>query len=227
MTPTTPTPALADYTDPAIACSDCGLTFGESRLLGHLKLGKIVLTGPSPQIAEVAELPPLPEPYAEIPTNSNRIADVFTIEQMQSYARDAIAASRRATPRDVCAEMRALCSACGGTGDVVSLDGEWRGTCDCEASRAPASAGQAKGSIPKRAWSKEAEMMESWANLDAGQAGQVTKCWSCQKPYTANERSEADGHCPHCGVEIDLDDSDFATERAAAPAEQPSTQVKP
>lgn len=41
---------------------------------------------------------------------------------------------------DTCAEMRALCSACGGTGDVHGLDGEWRGSCDCEASawsRAP------------------------------------------------------------------------------------------
>lgn len=35
---------------------------------------------------------------------------------------------------DTCAEMRALCSACGGTGDVHGLDGEWRGACDCEAS---------------------------------------------------------------------------------------------
>lgn len=41
-----------------------------------------------------------------------------------------------ASKGDVCAQMRALCSACGGTGDVVSIDGEWRGTCNCEASRA-------------------------------------------------------------------------------------------
>lgn len=32
---------------------------------------------------------------------------------------------------DTCAEMRALCSAYGGTGDVHSLDGEWRGQCTC------------------------------------------------------------------------------------------------
>ncbi len=37
--------------------------------------------------------------------------------------------------KDVCAEMRALCSACGGTGDVHGLDGEWRGECDCQASQ--------------------------------------------------------------------------------------------
>lgn len=42
--------------------------------------------------------------------------------------------SRTSLPvkQDVCAEMRALCSACGGTGDVHSIDGEWRGRCTCE-----------------------------------------------------------------------------------------------
>lgn len=32
---------------------------------------------------------------------------------------------------DTCAEMRALCSACGGTGDVHRADGEWLGECTC------------------------------------------------------------------------------------------------
>lgn len=32
---------------------------------------------------------------------------------------------------DTCAEMRALCSACGGTGDVHRADGEWLGECIC------------------------------------------------------------------------------------------------
>ena len=32
---------------------------------------------------------------------------------------------------DTCAEMRALCSSCGATGDVHSIDGEWRGQCNC------------------------------------------------------------------------------------------------
>lgn len=35
------------------------------------------------------------------------------------------------TAVDACAEMRALCNACGGTGDVHGLDGEWRGQCTC------------------------------------------------------------------------------------------------
>ncbi|RFP19153.1 hypothetical protein [Duganella sp. BJB475] len=32
---------------------------------------------------------------------------------------------------DVCAEMRALCSSCGGTGDVHRTDGVWMGECTC------------------------------------------------------------------------------------------------
>ncbi|MEG0869417.1 MAG: hypothetical protein RSD49_01455 [Hafnia sp.] len=31
-------------------------------------------------------------------------------------------------------------------------------------------------------------------------------CWSCKKPMTHEQRSENDGHCPFCNVEIDLDD---------------------
>lgn len=42
--------------------------------------------------------------------------------------------SQSPAPRDTCAEMRALCSNCGGTGDIYSIDGEWRGRCDCAAS---------------------------------------------------------------------------------------------
>ena len=34
--------------------------------------------------------------------------------------------------RDVCAEMRARCEHCGGTGDVHRMDGEWLGRCTCE-----------------------------------------------------------------------------------------------
>lgn len=53
---------------------------------------------------------------------------------------------------DVCAEMRALCSACGGTGDVHSVTGEWRGSCDCEAS----------------AWSRPAAApLSGWISVDA------------------------------------------------------------
>lgn len=39
--------------------------------------------------------------------------------------------SAPAAARDACAEMRALCSSCGGTGDVHRSDGEWMGECTC------------------------------------------------------------------------------------------------
>ena len=49
---------------------------------------------------------------------------------IQSFA----ATQAPSAPVDICAQMRALCSACGGTGDVHTIDGEWRGSCDCQAS---------------------------------------------------------------------------------------------
>ncbi|KAB8062079.1 hypothetical protein GCN74_03360 [Janthinobacterium sp. FT14W] len=50
---------------------------------------------------------------------------------MDEFEAPAIAPPRAAGSVDTCAEMRALCSACGGTGDVHSIDGEWRGQCTC------------------------------------------------------------------------------------------------
>ncbi len=51
-----------------------------------------------------------------------------------AYVMGKAAGAAQAVP-DVCAEMRALCRNCGGTGDVHSIDGEWRGSCDCDAAR--------------------------------------------------------------------------------------------
>ena len=66
----------------AVLCTECGL---------NCQPGACVYA-PSPQIAEKVELLPLPEPkYCAVD-----LADIFTVEQMQQYARDAIAASRRA-----------------------------------------------------------------------------------------------------------------------------------
>lgn len=31
-------------------------------------------------------------------------------------------------------------------------------------------------------------------------------CWSCSKPVTMEERATEDGDCPHCSVELDLED---------------------
>lgn len=38
-----------------------------------------------------------------------------------------------------------------------------------------------------------------------GQQEPVAKCWSCNREYTAEQRLDADGNCPHCGVEIEED----------------------
>lgn len=37
------------------------------------------------------------------------------------------------------------------------------------------------------------------------QAQAAEACWSCGKPYTAEQRLAADGHCPHCDVEIHIE----------------------
>lgn len=37
----------------------------------------------------------------------------------------------------------------------------------------------------------------------AATAAQSHSCWSCEAPVTAEERTAADGNCPHCGVELD------------------------
>lgn len=43
----------------------------------------------------------------------------------------AVAPVSQPADKDTSAQMRTLCSACGGTGDVHGLDGEWRGQCTC------------------------------------------------------------------------------------------------
>ena len=43
----------------------------------------------------------------------------------------------------------------------------------------------------------------------AEQAQQAEKphlCWSCSKPVTMGQRAAADGNCPHCSAELDLED---------------------
>lgn len=49
---------------------------------------------------------------------------------------------------DTCAEMRALCSACGGTGDVHRIDGEWPGKCNCVHATSQRQVLQAEGKHP-------------------------------------------------------------------------------
>ena len=48
----------------------------------------------------------------------------------------------------------------------------------------------------------------------AQQAEQAHPCWSCSKAVTTGERADADGDCPHCGAELDLEDWPTAKQQA-------------
>lgn len=80
------------------------------------------------QISALPVLWGLNEPGA-LPRNS----EVFRVLVAAGRERAGIAAALAPQPaaEDTCAEMRALCSACGGAGDVHRLDGKWRGQCTC------------------------------------------------------------------------------------------------
>lgn len=34
-------------------------------------------------------------------------------------------------------------------------------------------------------------------------------CWACSKPVSMNQRANSDGHCPHCEVELDIENWPF------------------
>jgi len=63
--------AVTDYNDPTLACSSCGLTMGESRTLGHIKLGILAASPAStPEAAteqqdQVNVLPPFAAPAGQ------------------------------------------------------------------------------------------------------------------------------------------------------------------
>jgi hypothetical protein len=46
---------------------------------------------------------------------------------------------------------------------------------------------------------------EQSAERKATLVAETIQCWSCRKTLTLAQRGDADGHCPHCRVEIDLD----------------------
>lgn len=79
---------------------------------------------------------------------------------------------------DTCAEMRALCSACGGTGDVHRIDGEWLGKCNCVHATSQHQVLQAEGKHPapcardceapafqSQVWERDARIAELEAQL--------------------------------------------------------------
>lgn len=94
-------------------------------------------------------LPPFPPLEGDDPANF--FCDVVSVDAAMTYARSyAEEAVRQALVAD---ERR--CEYCDGTGDVHSIDGEWRGTCICPAGRALAAS-----NIDERA------AFEHWASDD-------------------------------------------------------------
>jgi len=50
-----------------------------------------------------------------------------------------------------------------------------------------------------------------WPTALKGDQVQVITCYSCRKVMTRDQHAEADGFCPHCNVEIELDEDDLFT----------------
>ncbi|OYO29198.1 hypothetical protein [Janthinobacterium sp. PC23-8] len=76
-----------------------------------------------------------------------------------SFAKALIEATQMPAVTNTCAEMRALCSACGGTGDVHNIDGEWRGQCTCV-----------------HAWQQRAEKAEADCQIIGDKNDRLLKC---------------------------------------------------
>lgn len=79
-----------------------------------------------------------------------RNSDVFRVLAAAGREHASIAATQapQAAAKDTCAEMRALCSACGGTGDVNRADGKCLGECTCIHGQAQRQALQADSKHP-------------------------------------------------------------------------------
>ncbi|WP_290602373.1 hypothetical protein [Janthinobacterium sp.] len=115
-----------------------------------------------------------------------RNSDVFHVLVAAGREQAGIAAAPAPRPaaKDTCAEMRGLCSACGGTGDVHGLDGEWRGQCTCV-----------------HAWQQRAEKAEarvkeveaSKRQVLQAEGGHPAPCArDCEAPSFANQVRERD-----------------------------------
>lgn len=50
---------------------------------------------------------------------------------------------------------------------------------------------------------------------------QCWPCWSCHAPVTMANRADADGNCPHCEAELDIEDWPFPDGVAAPVVERP------
>lgn len=92
------------------------------------------------------------------------------------------------TAVDACAEMRALCSACGGTGDVHGLDGEWRSQCICV-----------------HAWQQRAEKAEAdLKQVNEWRAAALTESQTLGELW-ASKVEQAEGRVKELQAELDIE----------------------
>lgn len=98
------------------------------------------------QINRCKRILALVDTYVEKQTTATRTD--LRMALMDEFEAPAIASPGAAGSVDTCAEMHALCSACGGTGDVHRVNGEWLGECTCIHGQAQRRERQAQGEHP-------------------------------------------------------------------------------
>lgn len=144
---------------------------------------------PSASIGEDG-LPELPAPKYV----ADDLADIYTADQMRQYARDAVAADRRARGQ-LLEEFDELKPQAAQGVPVAWAAFEGNGNIRIWTS--------APENVRKLAEAVGMELTPLYAAPPLSSESQAENvCWSCKRPYTKMGRINADGHCPHCGVEI-------------------------
>lgn len=118
--------------------------------------------------------------YSEARDEYERAAIAYTLQELDRPAPEPAAMG----VDDACARMRALCEYCGGTGEVHRADGEWLGSCDCAASKAPP-APAAREAVPQNVMDALDRMCtpldESW--LKGATAAADKRCMDIIRTY--------------------------------------------
>jgi Zn finger protein HypA/HybF involved in hydrogenase expression len=127
-------------------------------------------------------------------------------------------------------EAKAACSRCGDWGHIETEDSAHDcPECGPSVVERAVEAGVMNAPKPYAAMS-EAEADEFLSSFGGGNGNKAKRriaalaanakpesfpCWSCRAPVTAANRADADGNCPHCEAELDLEDWPIA--QAAKP----------
>jgi Zn finger protein HypA/HybF involved in hydrogenase expression len=84
--------------------------------------------------------------------------------------------------------------------------------------------------VTRRSFDKACSEARTWrerAMKAESEIASTITCYSCRKVMTRDQHAEADGFCPHCDVEIELDDDDSYTTPQPAHAEQDGWKLVP